>query len=102
MSKYDKYKKTALYEKIQSAITALEENQDIVVTTEPNIVVGYISQYVSPTASGLLSTQELESLAQAINELVNGVYIDDSEFQTRIGCSREELRNVLSKFTQNT
>ncbi|MCB1434655.1 MAG: hypothetical protein KDK75_19670 [Alphaproteobacteria bacterium] len=37
---------------------------------------------------------------QALNEVVNGVQIDDDEFATRLGFDRNEMRKILSKFRE--
>jgi len=44
-----------------------------------------------------LTTEELVWLNNALNEVCNGVAIGDSEFATRLGGSREELRGLLSR-----
>jgi len=41
------------------------------------------------------SKQELELVNNALNEVCNG--IDVPEFETRMGCTREELQNLLSE-----
>jgi hypothetical protein len=42
-----------------------------------------------------LTGAELLWLNNALNEVCNGVDIDDAEFATRLGGSREELRRLL-------
>src|SRR2546423_739685 len=38
---------------------------------------------------------EMMLISNALNEVCNGVHIDDFEFQTRLGVSREEARRLL-------
>ena len=47
----------------------------------------------------LLSLREGEfiGITNALNEVCNVVDIDDAEFQTRLGLTREELRSVLAE-----
>ena len=44
-----------------------------------------------------LSREELILINNALNEVCNGVDIPDWEFQTRLGRSREEVRDLLAK-----
>ena len=43
------------------------------------------------------SVEELEILNNCLNELCNGVWIEDWEFQTRIGWNRQEVKQLLDK-----
>ena len=43
------------------------------------------------------SVEELEILNNCLNELCNGVWIEDWEFQTRIGWNRQEVKRLLDK-----
>ena len=45
----------------------------------------------------LLDASESEVLLinNALNEVCNGVHIDDAEFSTRLGASRDEARRLL-------
>ena len=42
-----------------------------------------------------LSRHELILINNALNEVCNGVDIEDVEFATRLGADREEMRNLL-------
>jgi len=44
-----------------------------------------------------LSEMELVLINNALNEVCNGVHIDDFEFSTRLGGSREEVRGLLGR-----
>ena len=43
-----------------------------------------------------LSKGELALLANALNEIANGVDFDDDEFETRLGAQRSDARELLS------
>ena len=43
------------------------------------------------------SKSELALLNNALNEVANGVDISDSEFQTRLGESRSDVRQLLTE-----
>ncbi len=47
-----------------------------------------------------LSEDELALINNALNEVCNGVHIEDPEFRTRLGATREEARNLLSAVNQ--
>ena len=44
-----------------------------------------------------LTADEILMLNQALNEVANGVQISDAEFETRIGFTRTEVRELLAK-----
>lgn len=44
-----------------------------------------------------LSRSELGLVNNALNEVANGVDISDSEFQTRLGESRSDVRQLLTE-----
>lgn len=45
----------------------------------------------------ILDRNELRIVGNALNEVCNGVDIDDFEFSARIGAGREEARILLKK-----
>ena len=47
-----------------------------------------------------LSSEEICGIATALNEVCNGIDIEDSEFETRLGASRESLRGILSSINE--
>ena len=52
----------------------------------------------SPSAAPTSFTrEELVIINNALNEVCNGLSIEDNEFQTRIGYSREKAQKVLAK-----
>jgi hypothetical protein len=46
-----------------------------------------------------LTDAELVTLNNALNEVCNGVHIDDPEFETRLGVTRAEARALLLKIS---
>jgi hypothetical protein len=44
-----------------------------------------------------LTRADLLLINNALNEVCNGVHIEDAEFQTRLGASREEARKLLQR-----
>jgi hypothetical protein len=49
-----------------------------------------------------LSQDELLLLNNALNEVCNGVHIDDAEFSTRLGASRNDARRLLERIHDRT
>ena len=49
-----------------------------------------------------LSQDELRSIANAVNEVCNGVHIADSEFAMRLGVDRAELAAMLGELSDYT
>ena len=49
-----------------------------------------------------LTRDELLLLNNALNEVCNGVYIDDAEFSTRLGASRNDARRLLERIHDRT
>jgi hypothetical protein len=54
------------------------------------------NQNASPTPPGF-THEELVILNNALNEVCNGLSLDDDEFQTRIGYPRAMAQNLLKK-----
>jgi len=46
-----------------------------------------------------LTDAELVILNNALTEVCNGVHIDDAEFETRLGATREEARALLLRIS---
>ena len=45
---YKEYEQTYLWELIDNAVNDLEKNQDIVLTTQKEYIIGYICKSISP------------------------------------------------------
>jgi hypothetical protein len=56
--------------------------------------------YGRPGANVTLTAGQLVAVTNALNEVCNGVSElgDDDEFATRIGASRDEVRQLLAEF----
>jgi hypothetical protein len=50
-----------------------------------------------PPTSPTFTHDELVVINNALNEVCNGISMDDDEFQTRIGHSRAMAQNLLKK-----
>ena len=48
-------------------------------------------------AAATFTAGELVLLNNALNEVCNGIAIDDAEFQTRLGVDRKTARKLLAK-----
>jgi hypothetical protein len=57
-------------------------------------MIKILSTY-SDSVNLVLSREDLRIIRNALNEITNGVQIEDWEFQTRMGVTRVEARAVL-------
>ena len=48
----------------------------------------------------LLSKEELGTINNALNEVCNGIAIEEWEFETRMGCTSVETKDLLEKVNQ--
>ena len=44
-----------------------------------------------------LTNEEIRIIHQALNEVSNGIYFEDSEFETRIGTDKAFARKLMAK-----
>jgi len=49
------------------------------------------------TAKVTLTADELTTINNALNEVCNGIALDDTEFATRLGQDREHVRKLLAE-----
>ena len=85
-------------EAIAEALKELEESGDIVIsTTVPNDVVNNIAAAVQEISPNLLSAEEYSAIISAANLTWSGFHVDDWDFQTHVGITREQLGEVLKK-----
>jgi hypothetical protein len=47
-----------------------------------------------------VTREELMFINNALNEVCHGIHIEDPEFQTRLGGSRDELQSILDQINQ--
>lgn len=53
MSRYDRFKGTELWKKIDEILAELEDNQDITLTTVRDYVIGYFCEQISTSSINL-------------------------------------------------
>ncbi len=95
---YSQYENTSLWLAVEKALSDMKENRDIVITTDERYVIGYFVKALATTIpASVLDREEAIGVHNAINEVCNGIHIEDAEFQTRLGISRSELADVLKK-----
>jgi hypothetical protein len=56
-----------------------------------------IERKTKTSSTVTISRGELVLLNNALNEVCNGVAIDDDEFQTRLGADRKNARKLLAE-----
>ena len=85
---------------LAQAISELVDNQDILITTSTeNIVLEKLFNAVQSVSPNLLSPNELGGIINALNAHDLGFALDDRDFQTIIGITKEELKVAATKLT---
>ncbi|MCC2615289.1 hypothetical protein LJ739_03425 [Aestuariibacter halophilus] len=80
------------------AVKELEESGDIVVVnTIENAVANKLHEVVKKVSPNMLTAQELGGIISALNAHNLGFGLDDNDFQTIIGLTKEELKIAASK-----
>ncbi len=80
------------------AIKELEESGDIVVVNPvQDAVANKLLEVVQEVSPNLLTAQELGGILSALNAHSLGFGLDDNDFQTIIGLTKEELKIAASK-----
>ena len=83
---------------LKEAIRELEKSDDIVITTSiENVVVNKLFEAVQNVSPNMLTAQELGGILSAINVTTSGFCLDDNDFQTHIGLTKNELNAVSKK-----
>ena len=91
-------KNSIVKEVIEKTIQELEKSGDIVITTSiQNRISQKLFNAVQEVSPNMLTPQELGGILNAINTTVSGVRLDDNDFQTIVGISKEELQDVATK-----
>jgi len=91
-------KMTIVEEVIAQALKELEETGDIVVTTTiPSQITSKIAHAVHEVSPNLLTSEEFSAVKNAVNVTCSGFKLDDWDFQTHIGLTREQLKRTLEK-----
>ncbi|MGF1713190.1 hypothetical protein L4C37_21850 [Vibrio kagoshimensis] len=75
------------------------ENSDEIVVVHPNVsaVAGKLNLAVQEVSPNMLTAQELGGIINALNANNLGFGLDDRDFQTIIGLTREELKAATDK-----
>lgn len=95
---YSQFEDTPLWRAVGAALDDLEANRDLALTTDRRLVIGFLVKSLSRAfPASALSAQEIVGVHNAINEVCNGVQIEDADFETRLGISRAALARVLEK-----
>ena len=85
-------------EAIAQSLSDLIENQDILITTSTeNIVLEKIFNAVQAVSPNMLSEKELGGIINALNVPGLGFKLDENDFQTIIGLTKEELKIASNK-----
>ena len=85
-------------ETIQRIVKELEDTGDLVVLNEAgNIVVERLYSALQEVSPNFLSPQELGGIINTLNAHRLGFGLDDNDFQTIIGLTKEELALVAEK-----
>ena len=85
-------------EAIAQSLSDLIENQDILITTSTeNIVLEKIFNAVQAVNPNMLSEKELGGIINALNVPDLGFKLDENDFQTIIGLTKEELKIASNK-----
>jgi len=80
------------------AVKELEESGDIVVVNlVENAIANKLYSVVQEVSPNFLTAQELGGIINALNAHNLGFGLDDNDFQTIIGLSKEELKAAASK-----
>ncbi|GAA5646025.1 MULTISPECIES: hypothetical protein [Vibrio] len=88
----------SINEVMLEALNELEANGDIVIsTTVPNVIVDKLIEACKQVSPISLSEIEFSAVKNAVNATCNGTKLDDSDFQTHIGLTKEELKVVAEK-----
>jgi hypothetical protein len=89
---------SALAQAIEKAIRELEVSGDLIITTTiPSKIVESIANAVYEVSPHLLSATEYNAIIAAASLSWSGFYVEDWDFQTHVGVTREELHLALKK-----
>ncbi|GLR72667.1 hypothetical protein [Agaribacter marinus] len=90
--------KSELEKILTESLNELESSGDIVIsTTTPNVVIDKLVQAVSNVYPITLTELELSAVKNAVHVTYSGFKLDDWDFQTHIGLTKDELAVVFKK-----
>lgn len=80
------------------ALAELEESEDIIILNPAkNAVANILFKKVQEVSPNLLTNEELSGIISALNAHNLGFGLDDNDFQTIIGLTKEELAKATKK-----
>jgi len=83
---------------IADVLNEMVESQDIMITTTTeNVVLEKLFNAVQSVSPNMLTPQELGGIINALNAPDLGFKLDENDFQTIIGLTKEELKNASQK-----
>ena len=87
---------------IIESLNELEANGDIVIsTTTPDIVIDKLVRAVTKVYPVNLTEDEFRAVKNAVNVTCSGFKLDDCDFQTHIGLTKDDLGIVLNKLNKS-
>ncbi|MCG9770845.1 hypothetical protein L1D59_19800 [Pseudoalteromonas piscicida] len=87
---------------IITALGQLEDTGDIVITTSsPEPIAEKLIGNIGSCLGTLLNGEEYRAVTNSLNVLVNGVKVDDKDFQTIIGLDKRDMEKVLDKLVKH-
>ena len=90
--------KSIVEEVLIKAIKELEEAEEIVVINPVgNAIARKLFKAVTEVSPNMLTAKELGGIKSALYALDLGFGLDDNDFRTIIGLTKEELRNAADK-----
>ncbi|MDP2598191.1 hypothetical protein [Alteromonas stellipolaris] len=89
---------TLVKEVLIQALAELEESEDIIILNPAkNAVANILFKKVQEVSPNLLTNEELSGIISALNAHNLGFGLDDNDFQTIIGLTKEELAKATKK-----
>ncbi|MDO6540400.1 hypothetical protein Q4524_17580 [Alteromonas stellipolaris] len=80
------------------ALAELEESEDIIILNPAkNVVANILFKKVQEVSPNLLTNEELSGIISALNAHNLGFGLDDNDFQTIIGLTKEDLAKATKK-----
>ncbi|MBQ4831594.1 hypothetical protein J8L84_20150 [Alteromonas sp. MMG017] len=80
------------------ALAELEESEDIIILNPAkNAIANILFKKVQEVSPNLLTNEELSGIISALNAHNLGFGLDDNDFQTIIGLTKEELAKATKK-----
>lgn len=80
------------------ALAELEESEDIIILNPAkNVVANILFKKVQEVSPNLLTNEEFSGIISALNAHNLGFGLDDNDFQTIIGLTKEDLAKATKK-----